>query len=283
MIEKYTSSMGNKLLNEFKDLLVRSIVNSSEVKKQGIIKDSTQKFLLKELDDFIDKDGDVKQWLRARCLESVIASAGLNEYLKTLLSFRGSSPSKIAPLNIMFASSQIARALDPIVVRILKELYSRKRLSLSEQKLNALTAILSPTLNFSVAKSEVYFDVEEVEQLRNLLLEIALERFLSRPIQDVPRSAHKLPRLKPIGKAPDISFERLVDVSKNYANLNISLKKGVLQWQYGIEPTIFVKDGICFYDQLEVDSKGIGYDLVKRQFYLMKKTIYRTSKKMAPR
>lgn len=273
-----SSSMKNALLEKLEDLLIQSIVESFEVRNQRTRRPSSEKLVPEELKDFVDKDGKAKQWLRARCLESVVASSGLNEYLKTLLSYRGGSPSKIAPLNLMFASSQIARALDPIVVMLLEQLHMRKKLIVSRRKLDALIAILSPRLSFSVEKKEVYFDVDQVEQLRNLLLEIALEKFHPSSIQDTPRPARRSPRLRTLGKAPDVSLEKLIDISNDYPNLSISVEKGVLRWRYAKEPTIFVKNGFCFYDQLEVDSKKIGHASVSRQFNLMKKVISKENK-----
>ena len=278
MIDDHTSPSRNELLQDFKNLLFRSIVESAGIKKRGNDKYNKKGFLARELEDFVDEDGNIKDWLRARCLESVIASVGLNEYLKTLLSFRGSSPSRIAPLSLMFSSSQISRALDPIVMRLLRQLHTRRKLTLSERKLDALISVLSPELNFRVADTEVYFDVDEVEHTRNLLLEIALEEFALQSIQKAPRATQRFQRLRKIGKAPTISLKNLVSSSKNYANLNISLQKGILQWKYSLEPTIIVKDGMCFYDQSEVESMEMGYDRARKQFYLMKKALSKTMK-----
>lgn len=278
MIDDHTSPSRNELLQDFKNLLFRSIVESAGIKKRGNDKYNKKGSLVRELEDFVDEDGNIKDWLRARCLESVIASVGLNEYLKTLLSFRGSSPSRIAPLSLMFSSSQISRALDPIVVRLLRQLHTRRKLTLSERKLDALISVLSPELNFRVADTEVYFDVDEVEHTRNLLLEIALEEFALQSIQKAPRATQRFQRLRKIGKAPTISLKNLVSSSKNYANLNVSLQKGILQWKYSLEPTIIVKDGMCFYDQSEVESMEMGYDRARKQFYLMKKALSKTMK-----
>ena len=279
MIDEKAVVKENKLLREFKDLLLQSVLRSFKP-KGGTDKDSrARKSVSRQLAGFVDEDGNAKEWIRARCLESVVASAGLDEYLGKLVDYRGSSASRITPLNIMFASSQIARALDPIIVRLLEELWSRKRLEFSRWKFDALISILNPRLDFTVPTTEVNFDVHEVERLRNLLLEMALDIFGSRSSQLRPRSVHKFSQLKSLGKAPDFSLEKLIETSKKYTSLDVSLKAGVLRWQYGSEPSIYVKDGACFYDQMEISSKGTGYNSVKKQLDLMKKAMLKRAEK----
>lgn len=281
MIDEDERFMEQRLLHLFRYLLTSSIMGGSKAEKKAIYEGvSSQRFLLEELGDFVEKDGRIKQWVRARCLESVAASIGLDEYLRTLLIFRGSSPSRTAPLNLLFASNQISRALDPIVTRLLNELYSRKRLNLSEEKLDSLNAILNPSLDFTVSSSRVFFSVDELEQLRNNLLEIALERY-DRFQLERAKSREEPQKLHPIGKVPELSLEKLIDVSKNYRNLTISLENGILRWQYGQEPPLFVKDGYCFFNQTELELRRTDYDIVKKQFNLMKKAVSRSTRMLA--
>lgn len=257
------------LLEKFKDLMRASIVDGKETSKA--IKTSEREFVSRELADFIDKDGRVKQWLRARCLESVVASAGLEEYLNTLISFRGSSPSKMAPLNVLLVSNQISRALDPIAAKLLRDLQKKPNLAISKEKLNSLVTILSPTLDFSVSVNDVYFDVDEVERIRNLLLQIALEKMYSSMVEK--ELSEPFPRLRRIGKAPVFSFDRLALASERNSLLRVDFSRGILRWKYGTEPTIFLARGLCYCDQREIESGKTSYDLVKRQYYLMKKVL----------
>jgi hypothetical protein len=55
--------------------------------------------------------------------------------------------------------------------------------------------------------------------------------------------------------------------------LKIDFSKGILRWKYGKEPTIFLARSQCYCDQLEIESGSTNYDLIKRQYYLMKKVL----------
>jgi len=272
MTGKIDNPNKDELVREFIDLLAKSIILGSEVKKSEIKKNLKREPSKKELNDFVEKNGNAKQWLRARCLESVVTSVGLNEYLETLLAFRGSFPSRTAPLNLMFAVNQIVRALDPVAIRLLEELREKKRLNISNHHVDELIASLTPTSDFRVTKIESYFDASEVERLRNLLLEVALDKINIGSIQKFEKGP-KILKWKALGKIPRISLRKLVNASNRYSNLDISIDKGILRWKYGSEPTIFVKNGTCYYDKLEIDSRRISYDSVRKQFYLMKKAL----------
>jgi hypothetical protein len=258
------------LLEKFKSIVISGVVKDQNEKE--IISDSEMPFIQEEFSDFIDKDGKVKSWLRARCLESAVASYGFEEYLKTLLGFRGSSPSKLAPINAMLVSNQIGRSLDPLIIKLLREQRNKKYLQFSKEKLETVTHVLNPTLDFTIMNTDTVFTVDELEKLRNILLEDAIERVFGSSFNE--KNNILQPKLHLLGKAPEIDMQRLFDASKRHPKLRIELSKGTLIWKYGTEPSLFISKGSCYFNQLEVDSNDdSGRSKILRQFYLMTKVL----------
>ena len=231
--------------------------------------------MLEDLSDFIEKNGRAKEWLRARCLETAIASAGLDEYLSTILNFRGISPSKTSPINLMFASSQISRALDPIVVKLLED-YSKRNIHIPKEKWDALLTILKPRLDFTVDIRDVYFDVDELGYLRNLLLSAALDKIVN--VSDnciTDKNTHENgPILEFLEEVPGVTFEKLLEASKEYFGLKITIDRGILKWKYSQQPTIYIFENRAFFDLREMKNTNASFDVVKRQIYLMKRAVF---------
>lgn len=259
-----------QLFEKLRDSLRQSILICSEngSKKQSSNEVSSEI----ELNDFIEKNGKVKEWLRARCLESASASIGLDAYLQTLLSFRGSSPSTTSPVNLLFASNQIVRALDPIAVKLIGEHLQRSS-RVPKEKLRALLDVLKPKSDFTICEKDVYFDVDEVGYLRSLLLSDALER-LHIPNFDKGETIERRVNLEFLGQIPEISLERLREASKKNPSLRIVFTGGILQWKYGAEPTIYVHENRVFFDLSEIEKMNASYDSVRRQFYLLKRALF---------
>jgi len=268
MIESRNSCYEKHLFEALKYALRLGITDYSDQYQDQKI----DKAVINDLSHFINEDRTAKQWLLARCFETCVASLGLDEYLKTLICFKNSNPGKNAPINVMLASSQIARAFDPITVSVLRKL-GDQALGISRQQFEALLSILTPRMDFSIKPEnrDVLFDRDEMERVRSSLLKEIVDELHQKNLKFQP--LNQPPELKSIAKISSISIDKLIEASKKYRKLSVTLENGILKWKFGKEPSLFVKGSLCLYDELEIEQKGFTLDDVKKQFYIFRKIV----------
>lgn len=211
-----------------------------------------------ELKDFFAETGEAEPWLRARVLESVATAVGLDEYISALVRFRNVDPDRIAPINSLFASSHIARSLDFFILEILSSL--PKKMMISEEKKKVITSMLGNKESLKVRFYEEVFDIAEIEYIRRVILNKALDLFEAKlpPAGTENRLAElrRIPNdLRPVEKAPDLKLRYLKKLSQRYRNLIALFIDGVLVWQFGNEPRLFVKNGIFHYSPKSSQSR----------------------------
>lgn len=273
-----------KLIEEMKYRLFNNVLiglsKSSSFPRKKEFDHSSRSFQLK---NFFSETGEAEAWLRARVLESVATSVGLDEYISALIYFRDSSPDKMAPINSLFASSHIARALDFFILELLKRLENKKKLIIDEERIKAIKSILGEKNSLKVEFHDEIFGIEEIEHTRRLILNEAFNLLEAKhlTIKQEIKLDHflRIPEdLTPVEEAPDLNLKRLTKLSQHYRNLLILIIDGILVWQFGKEPKLFIKDRAFHYSpRRSLEYKKTSLAEAKRQVRIVKRIIRGTS------
>jgi len=216
----------------------------------------------------------VKPWLKARLFEIIIASEGMDEYLKELLGTRVEKPEDI-PINVFLASSLISASVNPFSFELINQSI-RKEIDLSKHQIDNLSHIFRPRKDFTISRTNAIFNSKQVQNIKNVLLGKSLDilsayekyKYLdsmkgSRTIETIPSD------LKRISSIPNFDIEQLMLISQKYkTQLRLSFVDGYLIWEFGDNPVLFIKANHVYYSPKYSQSKGVtSYRQADRQSY----------------
>lgn len=285
-----STDKGSKLRIElFRDFLIGEIVRGS--KEKSLIDfqfiDMTQKGSLSE---YIKWDNDrptANLWLKARLFEQIVASAGLDDYLRGLLTYKGDKPESDVLINPLLASALIASSLNRFALELLKKQRAQGKLSTTQSQVEALSKIYEPQRDFTTFASQTNFTIDQVEDAKNALLRISLDMLATQnrldskefraPIKrDVFAEVDRVPaNLVKVGSIPPISISQLNHLSVDYgSSLKLSIADGYILWKYRGEPTMYLKDGHAYYASSETKLLRTNErKLAERQLYLIREKL----------
>jgi len=254
---------------------LRAVIQSNilpEHKVEGLtskIGDTIPSFFTK-----INGEVKVKPWLKTRLFETVLASAGMDEYLKELLSHEDVKPEEV-PINSLLASFLISNSVNPFAFELINELASGRKISLTREQMDALSVVLKPKKDYAIYEKSVHFSSEQVQNIRNEVLRKSLdilaayEQYKSADSRK-PQAIHKIPNdLRRVTYVPDFTIEQLLLISSKYgASLKLTFVDGYLVWQFKDQPAIYIKFGEAYYSPRYSRRKGTTpYEQADRQVY----------------
>lgn len=273
----------------FREFLVGEIVRGRKEKSLTYFQfiDMTQK---ESLGEYIKWDKDrptANLWLKARLFEQIVASSGLDDYLRGLLTYKGDKPESDVLINPFLASGLIASSLNRFAFELLRKQRAQGKLGITQSQVEALSKIYEPPRDFTTFVSQTNFTIDQVEDARNALLRVSLDMLATQnrldseefkaPIKrDVFDEIERVPaNLVSVGSVPTISIDRLNRLSVDYASsLKLSIVDGYILWKYRGEPTIYLKDGHAYYASSETKLLRTNVrKLAERQLYLIREKL----------
>jgi len=252
--------------------IIRSdiLLEHAEVKElSSRIGDALPSYLMKT-----DGEVRVKPWLKTRLFETILASTGMDEYLKELLSHDDAKAEDV-PINPLLASFLISTSMNPFVFELINQLVSSKKVNLTKGQIDALSVILKPSKDYTISKQDVSFQSEPVQNTRIELLRMSLD-ILSAYEKDKSVDYRKTPAidrvpedLERVTYVPDFTIEELLLISKRCGLLlKLAFIDGYLVWQYRDQPAIYVKSGEACYSPKHSQRRGTTtYEQADRQVY----------------
>lgn len=220
----------------------------------------------------------VKPWLKARLFETTLALKGMDTYLRDLLRYDKDKPEDEVPINSPLASFLISTALNTFTLELVKEIVSKKTVTLSRDQIDALSHVFRPNRDYTFPMRDITFESNQIQNIRSSILRRSLDILSSykqgkyadrlttqKEFETVPKDLERVTYI------PDVTIEQLFSISKKYGSqLKISLMDGYLVWRFRDQPAIYIKDGEAYYSPKFSKRREITtIDQADRQVYYL--------------